>query len=89
MLHCAYRQVLLVGKDGDRHVAQPGILHQSGELVARLLEALNVGRVDHEQDRVRLQVVVTPELAHRFVAAQVPCADLERADLLKPGGVRQ
>mgnify|MGYP001344254594 CR=1 FL=1 len=65
-------QVLLVREDEQDALAQLVLVEHAVQLVARLAHAVAVVRVDHEDDALRVLVVVAPERADLVLAADVP-----------------
>jgi len=73
-LSCCHgtRQVLLVGNDEQHCVTHLVVIQYLRELFARILGAVPVVAVNHEDQTLRILVVVPPQSADLVLAADIP-----------------
>ena len=71
------RQVLLVRVDEKRHVSELVLGEHAVDLVACLVDAVAIVRVDDEYERLRVLEVVPPQWTYLVLAADIPRCEFE------------
>ena len=85
--------VLLIRVDEQNTLLELLLAHELRELLPRLLQPLRVCRVDYEDERLGVLVVVSPQMPNRVLTAHIPDHELnvlegDRLNIKAEGGLR-